>query len=479
VAWITDQVLAVLGVVLIVAEILGVLTAVRAVQTTRTPQGAIAWTFALLSWPIFAVPLFWVFGRSKFEGSVSTRRSRDQSVLGITEDARARVDPCTVDLGEGWPEGHVLERLVHMPFLEGNRLRLLVDGKATFDAIFSAIAETREYVLVQFYIVNDDDLGGQLKALLIAQAAKGRRVYFLYDEVGSGKMTRKYLAELKRGGVHVTAMNTTRGWRNRFQLNFRNHRKIVVVDGQRAFVGGHNVGDEYVDGHRKLTPWRDTHMEITGPGALALQLIFLEDWHWAAQSVPEVQWQPLVQPENKTVFLLPSGPDDELETCGLFFTHAINTARKRIWIASPYFIPDEGILNALELAVMRGVEVRVLIPGMSDNRVVTAAGLTYVQQVVNSGVALYEHHPGFMHQKVMLIDDHIATIGTANFDNRSFRLNFEISALTYDQDFATEVREMLEHDFASARRLDADELSKRPASARFGARVARLFSPIL
>jgi len=468
------------GLALMAVEIIGVLSAIRAVLTARTSQGAVAWAVALVSLPLVTAPLYWIFGRSKFRGRVNVRREGNLKVLNVAESAGDRVGQYTVSVGNTISEARVLEQLTRLPFLSHNDTTLLIDGQDTFDAIFAAIDTAEEYILTQFYIINDDELGREFQQRLIRHAQRGLRVYMQYDEIGSKRITKAYLRELEEGGVHVSAMNTTRGWLNRFQLNFRNHRKIVVIDGHTAFVGGHNVGDEYLSRHRKLTPWRDTHMKIEGPAALAVQLAFLEDWHWATRSTPQVCWDPRPSATGDTlVFVLPSGPDDEYETCGLFFTHAINSARERIWIASPYFVPDEGITAALQLAAMRGVDVRVLIPEMSDNRFVRLAAMSYVEEITAAGVKMYQYQKGFMHQKVVLIDDSLSVIGTANFDNRSFRLNFEISIVTADGGFTKEVETMLEDDLANARLLTAEEIASAGALHRVKTRFARLLSPVL
>ena len=475
-----DQTWAIVGIVILGFEVLGVFFAVRAVLTARTSQGAVAWALALVTWPVLSVPLYCILGRNKFHGYVSARRERDLRTLGIADDVSPRVARFVVDLPAYFGGARVLQELAQLPFTRGNDTRLLVDGQATFDAIFAAIDQAEEYVLAEFFIVHDDQLGRELKDRLIRQAQAGRRVYLLYDEVGSNKMTRSYLADLTAAGVQVSGIKTTRGAWNRFQLNFRNHRKIVVVDGKVAFVGGHNVGDEYVGRDSRLTPWRDTHMKIEGPAVLAAQLAFVEDWHWATQSLPAVAWEPRSSGSgDKVLFVLPSGPADEHETCGLFFTHAINCAKERIWIASPYFVPDEGIISALKLAAMRGVDVRVLIPGLADKWFIKLAAMSYVEEVAGAGVKMYEYGRGFLHQKVVLIDDSISSIGTANFDNRSFRLNFEITVVTMDTDFARETETMLERDFANSKRLTAEDVRNRSLIHNVGSRVARLFSPVL
>jgi cardiolipin synthase len=474
------ELLTLIGVAAFILECLGIVSAIWAVLTARTSQGAIAWAVVLVTWPLFSVPLFWIFGRNKFQGYANARQLGDLKMLKIVGDIDDRAAPFRVELGRQFGNARVLEQLAHLPFIRGNDTRLLIDGEQTFQAMFEAIDEAEDYVLTEFFIVKDDQLGREFKDRLINAAKRGCRVFLLYDDVGSQKITRTYLDDLRSGGVNVTGMKTTKGMTNRFQLNFRNHRKIVVVDGREAFVGGLNVGDEYVHRDPKLTPWRDTHMSFEGPAVLAAQIAFLEDWHWATGSVPQLSWNPEAAPgADKTMFVLPSGPDDEFETCGLFFTHIINAAQRRIWIASPYFVPDEGIVTALQLAAMRGVDVRVIIPGLPDKWLVKRAAMAYVPPVAATGVKVYEYGRGFMHQKVVLLDDEFSFIGTANFDNRSFRLNFEITIATIDKAFAGEVEKMLEQDIANSTLIDPAELAKRGLFFKVSSRVARLFSPIL
>lgn len=463
-----------------VVYVLGVVAAVFAVMSSRTPQGSIAWAVALVSMPLLTLPLFLVFGRNRFHGMVNARRANNQHLADIIEELRPYEGKYTVDLATRFGNARVLTELTHMPFIRANETRLLIDGEATFDAIFSAIDQAKKYVVAGFFIVNDDRLGRQFQTTLINATKRGCDVYLLFDEVGSRKLTRGYLTRLRKAGVNVSGVRTNRGRFNRFQINFRNHRKIVVVDGETALIGGLNVGDEYIHRSKRLTPWRDTHMQIDGPAALAVQLAFVEDWLWATGDVPSLNWQPVESGRaDKTLFVLPSGPDDEYETCGLFFTHLINSARKRLWIASPYFVPDEGVVTALQLAAMRGVDVRILIPGLADKWLVKRAAMSYVPEVAAAGVKMYEYGKGFLHQKVAVMDNDVSLIGTANFDNRSFRLNFEITVLTMDRDFNQQVHEMLETDFGNSTFLDPEELGKRGFLFKASSRVARLFAPIL
>jgi cardiolipin synthase len=379
---------------------------------------------------------------------------------------------------------HSLTRLGGMPFLPGNSVRTLVNGAATFEAIFEAIESARRYVIVQFFIVRDDALGEMLKDVLIAKAQQGVRVYFLYDSIGSFDLPHRYVAALRAGGVETHPFATNRRFVNRLQLNFRNHRKIVSVDGERAFVGGHNVGVEYLGGKPPLSPWRDTHIEVRGPAVASIQFVFTEDWHWATQELPRFDVPPAPATDaaaghNMHCLVVPSGPADKQETCSLFFVEAINAARERVWITSPYLVPDEAVFSALRLAALRGVDVRILIPQRRDHLVVFAASKLYAYDSLRAGIRIFRYQPGFLHQKVVLIDSVAAAIGSANLDNRSFRLNFEIMVLTVDRGFAKEVETMLLADFAESREIDRNEYRKATALKRVLMHVARLFSPIL
>jgi cardiolipin synthase len=461
-------------------HLLGAYSSIHAIMNVRTEQGAIAWAVSLNTFPYVAVPAYWILGRSRFHGYVTARRGNMERVAGVSEQAIRASHEFFVPREQVSPAARAAERLAGMRFLRGNSLELLIDGAATFDSILEGIDAAESYVLFQFFIVHDDEIGREVKRRLIERAGSGVRVFFLYDEIGSHDLPRAYLDELRKAGVAVSAFHTRKGPSNRFQINFRNHRKVVVVDGRVAWIGGHNVGDEYLGRDPKFGHWRDTHVRIEGPAALAAQLSFAEDWHWATgRALDGVSWTPVPSPSGDVpVLILPSGPADELETASLMFTDAINSAVDRIWIASPYFVPDHGVMTALQLAGLRGVDVRILIPDEPDHLAVYLAAFSYLDEAGSTGVRFYRYRDGFLHQKVMLIDDSVATVGTANFDNRSFRLNFEITAVVSEAIFAAEVEQMLETDFANARPMEPGEYDRKPWWFRFGVRLARLTSPI-
>lgn len=461
-------------------HVAGFFSSILAVMTTRTSQGSIAWAISLNTFPYLAVPAYWVLGRSKFEGYVIARRTSDLRHGDIEQQVHETVERYRVQASARPAAVLAAERLARLPILGGNRVDVLVDGEATFDSILSGIGAARAYVLVQFFIVRDDGLGRALSDRLLSCAARGVRVYFVYDEIGSQDLPARYDQELRDGGVEIRPFNTRKGHRNRFQINFRNHRKVVVVDGKVAWIGGHNVGDEYLGRDPKIGRWRDTHARIEGPAALMAQTSFVEDWFWATNTYPALNWAGTAAADgsDNPVLIIPSGPADELETTTLMFLHAISSAQERIWIASPYFVPDESIIAALQLAGLRGVDVRILIPDQPDHLLVYLAAFSYFDRVGKTGVKFYRYQDGFLHQKVMLIDHETATIGTANFDNRSFRLNFEITAAFADPGSVTAVEKMLEDDFRQARLMEEGELDRKSWWFRFGVRLARLTAPI-
>jgi len=464
--------------VVVVFHLLGLLSSFHAVMSTRTSQGAVAWVVSLNTFPYLAVPAYWVLGRSRFQGYVSARQAGELEIHGIVERAASEIVGLK-SAGEDPGAVRAAEKMAELPILRGNRVELLIDGEATFRSIFEGIDSAERYLLVQFFIVKDDGLGRQLQARLITAARRGVRVYFLYDEVGSHDLPGRYIDELRSEGVEMIDFHTRKGPRNRFQINFRNHRKIVVADGRTAWVGGHNVGDEYL-GKGPLGHWRDTHLRIEGPSALAPQLAFVEDWHWATGSVPDVDWSPdRVFADGVDVLVVPTGPADPLETAGLMFVHAINTAKNRIWIASPYFVPDEAVMAALQLAGLRGVDVRILIPDEPDHMLVYLAAFSYFEKAGLTGVRFFRYRDGFLHEKVILVDDGIASVGTANFDNRSFRLNFEITAFVRDREFAAEIERMFLDDFSASREMHSGDVAKRSWWFRLGVHLARLTSPVL
>ncbi|MDA7963261.1 cardiolipin synthase [Ruegeria sp.] len=450
--------------------------ALRAAQTARTPQGAVGWVVFLLTAPFFGVPLYLFLGHHRFRGYRIARRESERVVEGIKSFADfSQPDPETMRINP-----RPFEALAHLPVSRGNGARLLIDGEATFKAIFEAIDAAQNYILIQFYIVRDDALGRDLRDRLLAAVERGVHVRFMTDAVGSYGLPTAYLESLRAGGVDVADPRQQRGPNFRFQLNYRNHRKTVIIDGDTGFIGGHNVGVEYLGQNPRFGRWRDTHVQMTGHIVRQLQLIFIEDWHWARSEdlIDQLDWAGSESDQDMNALLVATGPGDDTETGAMMFFSAIAEAKERLWIASPYFVPDIDIMAALQHAALRGVDVRILVPEVIDHRLPWLAAFAYFDEIRDCGARVFRYTDGFMHQKVILVDDTLAAVGTTNLDNRSFRLNFEAMALFFDPRAAQAVQDMLQTDFEASYELTRS-LQQQSAYIRYGAPIARLFAPIL
>jgi cardiolipin synthase A/B len=465
----------------LVVHLLGIANAAHAVLNVRSSQGAIAWGISLITFPWLALPLYWTLGRNKFYGYAEAIRNAYSQHRELVHQTYAKLLAYKTDLPKRLASLQQLAEIYcPIPFTSGNAADLLIDGQQTFGAMLEAIASAKAYILLQSYIVNDDETGRKFRDALIHKARQGVQIYFLYDEIGCKDLSRSYLESLQRNHIQVHPFNTRRGLRNRFQINFRNHRKILVVDGKTAFVGGLNIGDEYLGKHPKLSPWRDTHMVLRGASVQCLQVSFLQDWYWATREIPDMQWHVDADERcNQTALIFPTGPADKLPACNLFFVNIVHQAQTRLWIASPYFVPDEATLTALKLAAMRGVDVRIILPNRPDHWFVYWCSFSYYHELANTGIKLYRYQHGFMHQKVILMDHDLAGIGTTNLDNRSFFLNFEVMGFLTSSTFITSVETMLLNDISDSRLVDFSEYDRKPIWFRLIVRLSRLLTPLL
>lgn len=465
----------------VVVHGLGIAHAAHAVMNVRSSRGAIAWSISLITFPWLTIPLYWILGRTKFHGYAEALRLVYAQHYQLIHQTYIEITKFQVAVSAKLVSLQLIaEACIGVPFTSGNNAELLIDGQQTYGAMLNAIASAKSYILLQSYIVVDDQAGNQFKDALIAKAQEGVQIYLLYDEIGSNKLPRSYIKSLQKNHIQVSAFHTTKGRGNRFQLNFRNHRKILVVDGEIAFIGGLNIGDEYLGKHRRLSPWRDTHMMLQGPTVQSLQSTFLQDWYWATRQVLDVNWQ--VKPNLETDFtalILPTGPADKLKVCKLFFVNVINQAQHRLWIASPYFVPDDSTLTALKLAAMRGVDVRIILPNRPDHLLVYLCSFSYYTEMKTMDIKLYRYKNGFMHQKIILIDQDLAGVGTVNLDNRSFFLNFEVMGFIANSQFAKRVEEMLQADLAASVIVDFAEYERKPLWFSLAVRISRLLTPLL
>jgi cardiolipin synthase len=369
------------------------------------------------------------------------------------------------------------------PLTGGNRAKLLINGEETFPELLSALKEAKHHIHIQYYIFEDDVIGNKIKNLLEEKARQGVEVRFIYDDFGSSSIRGKVVNELKAAGVEAYPFNRIRLLFLANRLNYRNHRRIVVVDGSIAFTGGVNVSDRYINTEKSKLYWRDTHLRMDGTGCHYLQYLFFCDWNFSSgQSLtPDATYFSGVHhaPSNVAVQIAASGPDSPAPTIMLSFLKAITLAKKSILITTPYFIPGDSILDALKIASMSGVSVSILVPGVSDSWWVNMAARSYYTELLKVGVQIYLYQKGFLHAKTMVIDDNLSIIGTANMDYRSFDLNFEVNAILFDFQMANNLSNTFHNDLLNSKRIDPSLWKNRKLHKRLSERIARLLSPLM
>lgn len=363
-----------------------------------------------------------------------------------------------------------------------NHLTVLNNGVATFASLIEALQGAKSFIHLEYYIFENDKIGNQIADILKEKAQSGVEVRFIYDDVGSWSLKKKFIRSLKKAGIEVHCfMPVVFPWLTS-KINYRNHRKIVVIDGIVGFTGGLNVADRYIEG-TKHGPWRDTHLKIEGWAVNMLQLTFLTDWYFATKiQLLDKDKYLVVSPDHigdTAVQIATSGPDSDWSTIKQAFFAAINKAKDHIYISTPYFMPGEALLTALKVAAMSGVDVRIMLPSRSDSRIVYWASRSYIEELLDAKIKVYLYQSGFNHSKIITIDNHYSSIGTANMDNRSFEDNFEVTAMIYDHEITNELEEEFLLDLDGSVKLSRRHWEKRSRKERLKESVARLFSPLL
>jgi cardiolipin synthase len=461
-------------------QVIGVVNAAHAVMNVRGSSSALAWAVLLVAMPWIAVPAYWVLGRTKFNGygralKQAQGRYKTSLVDLLAETKRHSCElPPPLDGLE-----HTLSKLLPISFTAGNTCRVLVDGNAIYGAMLADIARAERYILLQVYILTGDASGERFLQALSERAAAGVAVCVLYDEIGSFELPSEFLERARAAGIQTSGFKTTRGPGNRLQINFRNHRKILVVDGICGYCGGINIGDEYLGLDPDLGAWRDTQMRLEGPAVKVLQASFLADWYWATGGSLRTDWSVPANPQGErgnAAAVICTGPSDELDVCSLFFQALFATARQRLWISTPYLVPDRTTLAALKGAALRGVDVRILVPLRTDHLVPRLCSLSYYNELKHVGIQLLHYTRGFLHQKVVLVDNHLAAVGSVNLDNRSFHLNFEVTAVSAAPAAIAELEAALLADLAGAQPADLDTYRKQALPKRVLIRLTRLLS---
>ena len=453
----------------------------------RNPYKTIAWLAVINIFPVLGFIFYLVFGqnlrkrkliRTKYIDEIAhLRRIVDHQI----ECLKSNTD---FDLGPLNSKRQLISLLLHnanAPFTRNNRGQVLSEGMDAFELIFTEMEKAKDHIHIEYYILRDDNTGQILKDILIRKARAGVRVRVIYDAVGSWSLPKSFIKELQANNVQIKPFLPVIFPFFNNRLNYRNHRKIVVIDGRVGFMGGLNVGDEYLGYHPKLGKWRDTHLLLEGTAIHFLQVIFLLDWEFASGETLTVKkhFPEIESFDGKLIQIAASGPDTNWETIHQSYFALINSAQKSIKITSPYLIPDEGILLALKTAALSGVDVKIMLPGIPDKKIVYWASQSYFDELMEAGIQIFLYKPGFIHAKILSVDGQVASLGSANLDMRSFQLNFEINAMLYDNELTAKIDSDFEKDLTQCMEVDKREFEQRPLSAKIQQSAARLLSPIL
>ncbi|MBS0202450.1 MAG: cardiolipin synthase [Planctomycetes bacterium] len=446
----------------------------------RQPVSTVAWVMAILTMPYLGAILFVVFGINRVERRVVGRRAVTRDFRRLLPElaghqvAAEALNRTQRDLLR------VAERVGTTRATVENRVQLLTDARKAFDEIESAIDSAQSSIHLEYYIWQPDKLGGELRDLLIAKAERGVRVRFLYDAIGSGRLTHKFLEPMRKAGIRVASFVPGQSFRERWSINLRSHRKIVIVDGTVGFTGGMNVGDEYLGIDPFFGTWRDTHLRLQGPTVLQLQEVFATDWHYATgEELTAAEFPQPVEMGDDCAQVIVGGPDTDEETFHSLLFAAINRAERHLTLATSYFVPTPPLVCALEAAALRGVRTRVMLSGPKTYWATRYAARAYYDTLLDAGVELYEYQVGQFHSKTLTLDGCWSLVGTANFDARSLYLNFEVGVVLYDISLAEQLENHFDLDIPNAWRLDPVAWSNRSTSERLKENLCKLFSPVL
>lgn len=467
--------------------VLAVVTIGWVLTIKKDTTSALAWCLLIIFLPVLGMALFVLLGYNHVHRPV-TRKKRHKTLFRRADPDRPQAavpGPEEESAEPGW-EGmaRLAQRFDAFPLTRGNQVRFFYEGLPAYLEMKEALQAAKQHIHLEYFIIQPDDSGQKLVDLLVKKAQSGVEVRVLYDAMGSHRLHRRFLKPLFQAGGRACAFLPLDPLRRRIQVNMRNHRKIAVVDGRVAFTGGLNIGNEYLGEVPRFGFWRDTHVRLEGPAVASLQRVFAEDWDFAAgEHLKGPNYFPSpaeVKTDGDTdVQVIHSGPDQTRNGIREVYFAAILRARERLWIASPYFVPDAGLYDALCLAGYLGVDVRLLCQFHPDKWIPFFAGRYYFGEVLRAGVKVYQYTKGMMHSKVVLVDGQWASVGTANLDNRSLHLNFEVNCLIHTPERIAELEGAFLRDLTTSIRLDRAVFAQRPFAGRLVENACRLMSPIL
>lgn len=453
----------------------------------RSPVKTISWILVLVLLPFLGIILYIYFGRNYRKMKIFTKKELIDAASFHKVTARYELD---VDKLHQFTSQRVCSKMNLMKLLYNNskasltinnQVKVMNNGQDTFDRIIEAISAARHHIHLEYYIIEDDGIGNQIKDLLIQKVREGVEVRLIYDDLGSWSLSKKYLSDLQQAGVQLYSFMPVRSYRFSNKINYRNHRKILVIDSMIGFVGGVNIADRYLKGRNNSGFWRDTHLMIQGDAVLSLQAIFAMDWYFMSAQLLNDELYFIKHPVEGNVLMqiAASGPDSDWSSIMQTFFAAIATAKDSVYISTPYFLPNESIMVALRTAALSGVDVRILLPDQNDSYFTNWGSRSYLVDLLEAGIKVYFYTKGFTHSKLMMVDDVFCTVGTSNMDIRSFDQNFEVNALIYDITTSKILKEAFFEDLKHSYELSLENHLKRSAYDKLRESVARLFSPVL
>jgi cardiolipin synthase len=470
---------------IILLYVLAVITGFKVITQTTQPAKALGYLMLLFFLPGIGLLIYFAIGENRRVNKIYDRklfhdlRRYDKVKERIIKESWENYASNEAALSQHHNVIQLLLKDTLSPLTIHNKVRLLINGENKFPELIAALKAATHHIHMEYYIYENGVIGDEIRAILMEKARQGVAVRFVYDDFGSKDIKPRWLKKLRSSGVEAFPFYRVRFFANR--LNYRNHRKIVIVDGSVAYVGGINVSDKYCNDIPNKVFWRDTHLEIKGGGVYSLQYLFLSDWSFASgQDVDfhESFFPPNDVPGKTLVQIASSGPDSLNPTIMMATDSVILNARDYVYITTPYFIPNESVYDAIRIAALGGLDVRMLVPYHSDSWVVNKAASAYYEELLDSGVKIYRYKKGFVHAKTMVADD-LAMVGSANMDNRSFELNFETNALVYDKQVASDLKAQFLLDIADGELLDAERWKRRSKATRLAESFARLLSGVL
>jgi len=449
----------------------------------KPPASTLAWIWAVILFP-YVGPIFYVvFGTDRLVRQ-KLRATRAMDAAGAREERKstARTEALLERLPVAeQPTVELLSRLNEFALSSAERTRLLIDGDQFFRALAERIDQACDHVHIEFYIWRNDPRGREMLSHLVAAARRGVEVRVLLDRVGCIRLRRSHFAPLVAAGGKFAWFRTAHPFRNRWTFSLRNHRKLQIIDGRHCLVGGMNMGREYAGEDPAIGPWRDLQIEMTGSAARKFQMIFADDWFFATEEkLLDRRYYPAPEnPQHLVVQPMTDGPDGVDDPIQMSIVFMLQTAQQRVWLTAGYFAPKEPLLTALQLAAARGVDVRMLISEKSDHPMLVNVGRSYYEELLRYGVKIYEYEAGINHAKVALIDEDWLMVGSANFDVRSMRLNFELNALVRDRARASDLERVLSGDFSRSTEIVLEQFARRSRMQRLKESLVRPLSPLL